>query len=208
MFIPGLHHTMWSAIDLQSPNYVFRTGTTGAFGLCARLFFAGRAAQLHPGSGVHWSGWWQQQHRSESSTVVLIKQTNVKKDAVNARGDFCSIILYFPDGQPDDEASKIEALHKRRNLLSAYCKLIIYNVVEMNTGADIFKQYMRVGSNPFFKNQLWGIPPGLLLFLTIFLLFLLSITTTMEISSKKQWVKRDKSTKCNAQRRLYWACKR
>uniref|UniRef100_A0A9J7ZWM3 Cohesin subunit SA n=1 Tax=Cyprinus carpio carpio TaxID=630221 RepID=A0A9J7ZWM3_CYPCA len=38
---------------------------------------------------------------------------------------------------------KIEALHKRRNLLAAYCKLIIYNVVEMNTGADIFKQYMR-----------------------------------------------------------------
>uniref|UniRef100_A0A8C7LBS1 Cohesin subunit SA n=1 Tax=Oncorhynchus kisutch TaxID=8019 RepID=A0A8C7LBS1_ONCKI len=47
------------------------------------------------------------------------------------------------DGQQDDEAAKIEALHKRRNLLAAYCKLIIYNVVEMNTGADIFKQYMR-----------------------------------------------------------------
>ncbi|KAA8587117.1 hypothetical protein FQN60_000953 [Etheostoma spectabile] len=47
------------------------------------------------------------------------------------------------DGQQDEEASKIEALHKRRNLLAAYCKLIIYNVVEMNTGADIFKQYMR-----------------------------------------------------------------
>uniref|UniRef100_A0A4W4FEX3 Cohesin subunit SA n=1 Tax=Electrophorus electricus TaxID=8005 RepID=A0A4W4FEX3_ELEEL len=47
------------------------------------------------------------------------------------------------DGQQDDEACKIEALHKRRNLLAAYCKLIIYNVVEMNTGADIFKQYMR-----------------------------------------------------------------
>lgn len=59
------------------------------------------------------------------------------------------IILYFSDGQQDDEASKIEALHKRRNLLAAYCKLIIYNVVEINTGADIFKQYMRVGLNPF-----------------------------------------------------------
>uniref|UniRef100_A0A8B9KL84 Cohesin subunit SA n=1 Tax=Astyanax mexicanus TaxID=7994 RepID=A0A8B9KL84_ASTMX len=47
------------------------------------------------------------------------------------------------DGQQDDEAGKIEALHKRRNLLAAYCKLIIYNVVEMKTGADIFKQYMR-----------------------------------------------------------------
>lgn len=53
--------------------------------------------------------------------------------------------FYLSDGQQDDEASKIEALHKRRNLLAAYCKLIIYNVVEINTGADIFKQYMRVG---------------------------------------------------------------
>uniref|UniRef100_A0A8C4F0K0 Cohesin subunit SA n=1 Tax=Dicentrarchus labrax TaxID=13489 RepID=A0A8C4F0K0_DICLA len=47
------------------------------------------------------------------------------------------------NGQQDDEAVKIEALHKRRNLLAAYCKLIIYCVVEMKTGADIFKQYMR-----------------------------------------------------------------
>lgn len=58
---------------------------------------------------------------------------------------FLFIILYFPDGQQDDEGSKIEALHKRRNLLAAYCKLITFNVVEMNTGADVFKQYMRVG---------------------------------------------------------------
>ncbi|KAM8835623.1 cohesin subunit SA-2-like [Synchiropus picturatus] len=47
------------------------------------------------------------------------------------------------DGHQDDEALKIEALHKRRNLLAAYCKLIVYNIVEMSTGADIFKQYMR-----------------------------------------------------------------
>lgn len=62
------------------------------------------------------------------------------------------ILLYFPDGQQDDEASKIEALHKRRNLLAAYCKLIIYNVVEMNTGADVFKQYMRVCWKTFLKS--------------------------------------------------------
>lgn len=49
-----------------------------------------------------------------------------------------------PDGQQEDEASKIEALHKRRNLLAAFCKLIVYTVVEMNTAADIFKQYMKV----------------------------------------------------------------
>lgn len=45
---------------------------------------------------------------------------------------------------PDDEAGKIEALHRRRNLLAAFCKLIIYNVVEMKIAADVFKQYMRV----------------------------------------------------------------
>lgn len=54
------------------------------------------------------------------------------------------LFLTSADGQQDDEAVKIEALHKRRNLLAAYCKLIIYCVVEMKTGADIFKQYMRV----------------------------------------------------------------
>ncbi|XP_062917012.1 cohesin subunit SA-2 isoform X1 [Mobula hypostoma] len=47
------------------------------------------------------------------------------------------------DGHQDDEAGKIEALHKRRNLLAAFCKLIVYNVVDMNTAADIFKQYMK-----------------------------------------------------------------
>ncbi|ELV11984.1 Cohesin subunit SA-2 [Tupaia chinensis] len=47
------------------------------------------------------------------------------------------------DGQQEEEASKIAALHKRRNLLAAFCKLIVYSVVEMNTAADIFKQYMK-----------------------------------------------------------------
>lgn len=51
---------------------------------------------------------------------------------------------FSADGQQEDEASKIEALHKRRNLLAAFCKLIVYTVVEMNTAADIFKQYMKV----------------------------------------------------------------
>lgn len=60
---------------------------------------------------------------------------------------WCFLLL---DGQQDDEAVKIEALHKRRNLLAAYCKLIIYCVVEMRTGADIFKQYMRVSFTLFF----------------------------------------------------------
>uniref|UniRef100_UPI0035900FA9 cohesin subunit SA-2-like isoform X2 n=1 Tax=Myxine glutinosa TaxID=7769 RepID=UPI0035900FA9 len=47
------------------------------------------------------------------------------------------------DGDEEDEANKIEALHKRRNLLAGFCKLIVYNVVDMSSGADIFKHYMK-----------------------------------------------------------------
>uniref|UniRef100_A0AAZ3R3X5 Cohesin subunit SA n=1 Tax=Oncorhynchus tshawytscha TaxID=74940 RepID=A0AAZ3R3X5_ONCTS len=44
----------------------------------------------------------------------------------------------------EDEANKIEALHKRRNLLAAFSKLIIYDIVDMPAAADIFKHYMKV----------------------------------------------------------------
>lgn len=65
-------------------------------------------------------------------------------------------LFCISDGQQDDEASKIEALHKRRNLLAAFCKLIVYTVVEMNTAADIFKQYMKVIiKRPYFLKT-WG----------------------------------------------------
>lgn len=37
-----------------------------------------------------------------------------------------------------------EDLHRRRNLLAAYCKLIVHGVLEMSMAAEIFKHYMRV----------------------------------------------------------------
>uniref|UniRef100_A0A8D3AWU1 STAG1 cohesin complex component n=1 Tax=Scophthalmus maximus TaxID=52904 RepID=A0A8D3AWU1_SCOMX len=48
------------------------------------------------------------------------------------------------EGDEEDEANKIEALHKRRNLLAAFCKLIIYDIVDMPAAADIFKHYMKL----------------------------------------------------------------
>ncbi|XP_062862249.1 cohesin subunit SA-2 isoform X2 [Trichomycterus rosablanca] len=39
--------------------------------------------------------------------------------------------------------SWLEDVHKRRNLLAAYCKLIIHGVLEMSMAAEIFKHYMR-----------------------------------------------------------------
>lgn len=52
--------------------------------------------------------------------------------------------MLLSEGDEEDEANKIEALHKRRNLLAAFSKLIIYDIVDMHAAADIFKHYMKV----------------------------------------------------------------
>lgn len=43
-----------------------------------------------------------------------------------------------------DETCKLDDLHKKRRLLAAYCKLIVYNVVEMTAAAEIYKYYVKV----------------------------------------------------------------
>ncbi|XP_063999553.1 cohesin subunit SA-2-like isoform X3 [Pogoniulus pusillus] len=42
-----------------------------------------------------------------------------------------------------DESCRLDDLHKKRSLLAAYCKLIVYNVVEMAAAAEIYKHYMK-----------------------------------------------------------------
>ncbi|KFQ75539.1 Cohesin subunit SA-2, partial [Phaethon lepturus] len=42
-----------------------------------------------------------------------------------------------------DESCKFDDLHKKRSLLAAYCKLIVYNVVEMTAAAEIYKYYVK-----------------------------------------------------------------
>ncbi|KAJ1118594.1 hypothetical protein NDU88_006785 [Pleurodeles waltl] len=47
-------------------------------------------------------------------------------------------------GAPDvEEDRKLNDLHKRRSLLAIYCKLIVFNVVEMTAASEIYKQYMK-----------------------------------------------------------------
>ena len=41
-----------------------------------------------------------------------------------------------------DDHQKIEELHKRRNFLSSYCKLSIFNVLPTKTAADVLKHYV------------------------------------------------------------------
>jgi cohesin complex subunit SA-1/2 len=43
-----------------------------------------------------------------------------------------------------DEQAKIENLHKKRNLLAAYCKLIVHNVLPIQAATNILKYYVKV----------------------------------------------------------------
>ncbi|OXB80401.1 UNVERIFIED_CONTAM: hypothetical protein H355_003457, partial [Colinus virginianus] len=45
--------------------------------------------------------------------------------------------------QRKNESCKLDNLHKKRSLLAAYCKLIVYNVVEMTAAAEIYKHYVK-----------------------------------------------------------------
>ncbi|NXI42674.1 STAG2 protein, partial [Galbula dea] len=46
-----------------------------------------------------------------------------------------------------EESCKLDDLHKKRSLLAAYCKLIVYNVVEMTAAAQIYKYYVKTYSD-------------------------------------------------------------
>ncbi|GAA6224102.1 cohesin subunit SA-2-like [Lates japonicus] len=43
----------------------------------------------------------------------------------------------------NSEVERLEDLHKRRNLLAAFCKLIVHGVLEMSMAAEVFMYYMK-----------------------------------------------------------------
>ncbi|XP_041483045.1 cohesin subunit SA-1-like isoform X3 [Lytechinus variegatus] len=47
------------------------------------------------------------------------------------------------DEEDGDDSHKIEVLHKRRNLLASFCKLIVFSIIEMRNASGIFKHYMK-----------------------------------------------------------------
>ncbi|XP_068428876.1 cohesin subunit SA-2 isoform X2 [Clinocottus analis] len=61
----------------------------------------------------------------------------------------CAHVFVGPDcdGQSaaaeDSELERLEELHRRRNLLAAFCKLIVHGVLEMSMAAEVFTHYMK-----------------------------------------------------------------
>lgn len=70
------------------------------------------------------------------------------------QGGVCLYWGHPPDSLPhsdqDDSEGRIEALHQRRRLLAGFCKLVVYNVVELSAASDVFKHYVKV--------RWWGEP--------------------------------------------------
>uniref|UniRef100_A0AAQ6IJ25 Cohesin subunit SA n=1 Tax=Anabas testudineus TaxID=64144 RepID=A0AAQ6IJ25_ANATE len=47
------------------------------------------------------------------------------------------------ESQSRGEISRLDDLHRRRNLLAAFCKLIVHGVLEMSVAAEVFMYYMK-----------------------------------------------------------------
>uniref|UniRef100_A0A3Q3X503 Cohesin subunit SA n=1 Tax=Mola mola TaxID=94237 RepID=A0A3Q3X503_MOLML len=62
----------------------------------------------------------------------------------------CMHVFVGPDcaSHESSEVEKLEDLHKRRNALAAYCKLIVHGVLEISAAAEVFMYYMKY-SNDF-----------------------------------------------------------
>lgn len=68
--------------------------------------------------------------------ITLLSLSTTSHPAVTASGS-ASI-------SETSEVQRLEDLHKRRNLLAAYCKLIVHGVLEMSVAAEVFMFYMKV----------------------------------------------------------------
>ncbi|KAJ7420830.1 Cohesin subunit SA-2 [Willisornis vidua] len=63
--------------------------------------------------------------------------------AFDATQDTVGFLDLTEEEEEKDESCKLDDLHKKRSLLAAYCKLIVYNVIEMTAAAEIYKYYVK-----------------------------------------------------------------
>ncbi|XP_063786969.1 cohesin subunit SA-3 isoform X2 [Pseudophryne corroboree] len=47
------------------------------------------------------------------------------------------------DANSEDESHQVEALHNRRVMLAGYCKLILYNTLDLHFASEVFKYYVK-----------------------------------------------------------------
>ncbi|KAL1398175.1 hypothetical protein pipiens_009175 [Culex pipiens pipiens] len=79
-------------------------------------------------------------HQNESIRKLVFVPSAEQQGLLN---EFVQANVFSTEQEEGHDETRIEELHKRRNFLAAYCKLIVYNILPMKSAADIFKHYLR-----------------------------------------------------------------
>lgn len=99
-------------------------------------------------------------HLSKNSNkyvkMIEARPTDAQKDLLI---DFVKTYVFSSRQEDAQDETKIEELHKKRNYLAAYSKLVVYNILPTSAACDIFKYYIKVCVNylqliPCFINSL------------------------------------------------------
>ena len=48
----------------------------------------------------------------------------------------------------EDDADELHELFHRRNMLAVFCKLVVYNVLDLSAAAEIYQFYLKVPARP------------------------------------------------------------
>ncbi|XP_059146359.1 cohesin subunit SA-1-like isoform X2 [Physella acuta] len=83
-------------------------------------------------------------HLAEINLLLKPVVYDVEPKLTAHLGEFLQMKVFVEDDDDDmDENVKIEELHKRRNFLASFCKLVVYNIVHIKVAATMFKHYMK-----------------------------------------------------------------
>ncbi|CAG9863575.1 unnamed protein product [Phyllotreta striolata] len=80
---------------------------------------------------------------SSTSTSLAELTCSPDKNLQALLNEFVQTYVFVPEQDADHDELRIEGLHKRRNFLAAFCKLIVYNIMPTKAGADVFKHYVK-----------------------------------------------------------------
>lgn len=81
-------------------------------------------------------------HQGEAALVrpLVLEPDEALCDLLN---HFIQEFVFVQHNYDGQDERRIEELHKRRNFLAAYCKLIVYHVAPVRRAADVFKHYIK-----------------------------------------------------------------
>ncbi|KAJ2944103.1 hypothetical protein O0L34_g18068 [Tuta absoluta] len=87
----------------------------------------------------------EQLHSVHHASLPAMRQLVLEPDGelCDLLNDFIQEFVFVHHNYDGQDERRIEELHKRRNFLAAYCKLIVYNVAPVRRAADLFKHYIK-----------------------------------------------------------------